>query len=265
MRKASTREWLQRLQSAGEHEQLRLRIARRDTDGISIAALIAETGLTAEALLRRAAPLLSTTAIEDCNLGGGSDAHWISKDAVESSERTVLLALSNCAALSKAELRSKAGLTTSVLGLVLERLRASGKLEISGESVRLKGREAEMPETKRRQLQAIEQIYANAGLLTPSLREVASLISVAPPAMREFITLLLRAKRVVRMGSDDAFVHTDALEALYAQMRQHRGESFDVSRFKSFTGLTRKYAIPLLEHLDQARVTRNDGGIRIVL
>jgi selenocysteine-specific elongation factor len=48
-------------------------------------------------------------------------------------------------------------------------------------------------------------------------------------------------------------------------MRQHRGETFDVGRFKAFTGLTRKHAIPLLEHLDQARITRNNGGTRIVL
>ena len=67
------------------------------------------------------------------------------------------------------------------------------------------------------------------------------------------------------MGSDDALVHADALAKLYADLRKHRGESFDVGRFKSFTGLTRKHAIPLLEHLDQVRVTRNSGGTRVVL
>ena len=83
--------------------------------------------------------------------------------------------------------------------------------------------------------------------------------------MRELITLLLRSKRLVRMGADDAFVHPRALDKLYGDLRIHRGEMFDVTRFKSFTGLTRKHAIPLLEHLDQARVTRNNGGTRIIL
>ena len=83
--------------------------------------------------------------------------------------------------------------------------------------------------------------------------------------MRELIVHLLRSKRLVRMGADDAFVHPDALARLYADLRRHRGESFDVGRFKSFTGLSRKHAIPLLEHLDQARVTRNNGGTRVVL
>jgi selenocysteine-specific elongation factor len=67
------------------------------------------------------------------------------------------------------------------------------------------------------------------------------------------------------MGADNAFMHADALKDLYSKLRERRGESFDVGSFKAFTGLTRKHAIPLLEHLDQVRVTRNNGGTRVVL
>jgi hypothetical protein len=67
------------------------------------------------------------------------------------------------------------------------------------------------------------------------------------------------------MGADTSFTHVQALEKLYGDLRQHKGETFDVSRFKSFTGLTRKHAIPLLEHLDQVHITRNSGGVRLVL
>jgi len=51
---------------------------------------------------------------------------------------------------------------------------------------------------------------------------------------------------------------------LSTRLGEHRGERFDVARFKSFTGLTRKHAIPLLEYLDRAHVTRNLAGIRVV-
>ncbi len=264
-RKATAFAWLRTLQAADEHEQLRLRIARRGVDGMTISALIAETGLTAEALHRRAIPLVSADSIADCNAGHGADASWIAAEWLEQAMRTVLGVLSSSGALSKAELRSKACLNAAVFALVLARLDASGKLKISGESVRLFGREEEMPEAAHRQLQAIEQIYATAGLAAPLLSEVATRIGVAQPDLRALIILLLRAKTLVRMGSDDAFVHSDALNTLYADMRRHRGETFDVGRFKAFTGLTRKHAIPLLEHLDQARVTRNNGGARIVL
>ena len=83
--------------------------------------------------------------------------------------------------------------------------------------------------------------------------------------MRELITLLLRSRRLVRMGADDAFLHPAPLAKLYDDVRKHKGQTFDVARFKSFTGLSRKHAIPLLEHLDQVHVTRNTGGVRIVL
>jgi selenocysteine-specific elongation factor len=152
-----------------------------------------------------------------------------------------------------------------VFGVVLNRMIASGEFEVSGEIVRLAGSGDNMPELKRRQLQAIENMYAKAGLAAPLLSDVSKELRLAPEAMRELITLLLRSKRLVRMGADDAFVHPRALEKLYGDLRIHRGEMFDVGRFKSFTGLTRKHAIPLLEHLDQARVTRNNGGTRIIL
>jgi selenocysteine-specific elongation factor len=69
---------------------------------------------------------------------------------------------------------------------------------------------------------------------------------------------------LVRMGADNLFIHADALDRLTSALRQHRGETFDVARFKSFTGLTRKHVIPLLEYLDRMHVTRNNGGTRAI-
>jgi selenocysteine-specific elongation factor len=262
VRKAAALAWLKSLRSADELEQLRLRVARRGVEGITISALIAETGLTAEALRGRAAPLLAAAAIADC---GPADACWISAESLERAMQSVLRVLADSGSLSKAELRSKCRLNAAVFALVLDRLNVLGRLRVFGESVRLSGQEEEFPDAKRRQLQAIEKIYADAGLAAPLLNEVAARVGVAQPAMRELVVHLLRSKRLVRMGADDAFVHPDALARLYEDLRRHRGESFDVGRFKSFTGLTRKHAIPLLEHLDQARVTRNSGGMRVVL
>jgi selenocysteine-specific elongation factor len=39
----------------------------------------------------------------------------------------------------------------------------------------------------------------------------------------------------------------------------------DVARFKDMTGVSRKYAIPLLEYLDRERVTRRVGDERVIL
>jgi selenocysteine-specific elongation factor len=111
----------------------------------------------------------------------------------------------------------------------------------------------------------IEREYVKAGIAPPLLLEASERLKISPTDLREAMTLLLRSKRLVRLGSDDLYIHCDAVAKLSAGLAAHRGEAFDVGRFKSFTGLTRKHAIPLLEYLDRAHITRNVAGTRIVI
>jgi selenocysteine-specific elongation factor len=41
--------------------------------------------------------------------------------------------------------------------------------------------------------------------------------------------------------------------------------TIDVAQFKALTGVSRKYAIPLLEYLDRERVTKRVGDQRQLL
>jgi selenocysteine-specific elongation factor len=77
--------------------------------------------------------------------------------------------------------------------------------------------------------------------------------------------MLLREKILVRMGSDSLFIHQEPLARLRARISELRGETVDIASFKQITGLSRKYAIPLLEYLDRERVTRKTGDHRLVL
>jgi selenocysteine-specific elongation factor len=259
LRKAATLSWLQQLSAADAQQRLLLRAHRRGTSSMSLAGLRRETGLTFETLREQLAPLIASGSI----LCLADQQHFVSAQAMLEAVQRIEVELEKAGALSRAELRSRSSLSSGVFDAASARLLASGRFELSGEVVRKVG-EA-LPEAKRGNMQAIENFYARAGLAAPLLSDVARQLGLSQPEMRELITLLLREKRLIRLGADDALVHPDALDKLYRQMRVHRGESFDVGRFKSMTGLTRKHAIPLLEHLDQARVTRNNGGTRIVL
>jgi selenocysteine-specific elongation factor len=77
--------------------------------------------------------------------------------------------------------------------------------------------------------------------------------------------VLQRNKTIVRMGSDNLFIHSGALQHLATLLTPLRGALLDVARFKQLTGLSRKYAIPLLEYLDRQRITRIQGDQRLVL
>ena len=60
-------------------------------------------------------------------------------------------------------------------------------------------------------------------------------------------------------------VAREAVEEAARRLRGSGKSSFDVGEFKAMFGLTRRLAIPLLEHLDGAKVTRRVGDRREIL
>ncbi len=262
MKKSAALSWLKAIQNAGPAECLRLRVSRRGTQGIALQSLIAETGMTAEALHAHMAPLLARG-----QLIGSAHDHFVTAETLNQAMGSILgeLKAAGSGSMSKAELQSKAPVDAHIYEVAIRKLAETNKIEIRAELVALAGRGDAIPAERLRLLSSVEDIYAAAGLAAPLLSEVSLRIGVQPGETRELITLLLRSRRLVRMGADNVFLHMEPLAKLYADMRKHKGQTFDVARFKSFTGLSRKHAIPLLEHLDQVHVTRNSGGVRVVL
>jgi selenocysteine-specific elongation factor len=80
------------------------------------------------------------------------------------------------------------------------------------------------------------------------------------------VTLLLRDRVLVKI-SDELVFHRGALEQLRRDLAAYKKQSakIDVAKFKDLTGVSRKYAIPLLEYLDRERVTRRVGDAREIL
>jgi selenocysteine-specific elongation factor len=76
----------------------------------------------------------------------------------------------------------------------------------------------------------------------------------------------LREKTLVKISEDLVF-HQSALIELRQKITTLKTTSpkIDVARFKDLTGVSRKYAIPLLEYLDRERITRRVGDERIIL
>jgi len=67
--------------------------------------------------------------------------------------------------------------------------------------------------------------------------------------------------------SDELVFHRSALLELRRHLAAYKAKSasIDVAKFKELTGVSRKYAIPLLEYLDRERVTRRVGDAREIL
>ncbi len=131
-------------------------------------------------------------------------------------------------------------------------------------SLEVKGADAELR-------QRIAQIYIGAALEPPTLEEALQQAGVAKDRTvygRKVLQLLIDSGDVVRIQGDLLFART-ALENLKRELRNYGdanepARAINVATFKELAGVSRKYAIPLLEHLDRERVTRRNGDQRII-
>ncbi len=265
-RKKKALRWLEEIRDASPEDQLRLRIQRRGPEGISIAGLGTEMGLTNSAVEE-----LATLLVSRCELVSLPGGLYVSRDAFAAASEFVMAALTasgNRDAFSgvrRSELRNHAGLGPEMFDAVLDRLVRERKVRVKDESVALYSEQEELPDADRQRIAAITSAYERAGLQAPLLAEVIRSVGVNQTEARRLVTQLLRSKILVKLGTDDLLMHESALAALRSRVQALRGEKLDVARFKQITGLSRKYAIPLLEYLDREHVTRKAGEIRLVL
>lgn len=148
-----------------------------------------------------------------------------------------------------------------LLDAVIER---AGDVVAEGEILRLAGHSITLREEEQRALESIEVAFEKARWTPPPAAEVLAKAGLDAARGRMLLEMLLRKGTLVRLA-DDLIFHASALAELRALVAAHKGEKFDVARFKQWTGLSRKYAIPLLEYLDRERLTRREGDQRVVL
>ena len=116
---------------------------------------------------------------------------------------------------------------------------------------------------------AIVEAYRSAGLKPPDAAAVEVQAGAPKAIVEKVTTLLLREKVLVKL--DTIVFHADALQQLKTEVAGLKATApggratVDVAAFKDRYGVTRKFAIPLLEYLDRERVTRRTGDVRLVL
>ena len=118
----------------------------------------------------------------------------------------------------------------------------------------------------------LAHVYEKADLAPPSLdeaMEAAMVSSLQKSHGRKVLQLLIDGQTLIRVQGE-FFFHHKALDRLIVKLRefgdQHEpGRTIDVATFKDLAGISRKYAIPLLEFLDRERITRREGDRRAIL
>jgi selenocysteine-specific elongation factor len=170
--------------------------------------------------------------------------------------------------LPREEAREKVSAPASVFEKVVDDLKAA-KVLVGADRLALATHKVAATGEDARIKAAVAAAYEAAGLNAPTAAAVQAAAD-APAAMVEKITaVLVREKVLVRL--ETLTFHAKALQALKDEIRAMKAAApdgkatVDVAAFKDKHGISRKFAIPLLEYLDRERVTRRAGDARLVI
>lgn len=111
--------------------------------------------------------------------------------------------------------------------------------------------------------QRIEEAWRTAGFEAPRTADLAKELGTKTQVVAGLVQHLLKTGALVRL-SPEILVHAAVLAEVEAKVSTRKGETMSVGDFRDLLGLSRKYLIPLLEHLDRKRRTRRVGDARIV-
>jgi selenocysteine-specific elongation factor len=150
---------------------------------------------------------------------------------------------------------------------VMQSLVEAGELTLAGDIVKRAGRTVTLSREEEEARSLVEQAFAQAGLTVPPVGEVLGTLKVEPKRAHKILQILVKEGILVKV-SEELYFHRTALERmadLLRSFKKTKGERISVLSFKELTGVTRKYAIPLLEYLDRQRKTRRVGDERVIL
>jgi len=256
----------------GTREEILGAMVEAAPHGMTLPEIVARTGWI-ESETRAAAEKLA--AAKRVRMLGGAPMVVAPAQAVTASAAAIRKAMETfhranplLPGIPKQELRARAGRArVEMFEAALGDLVAARALVVSGDLVGQAGREITLSTEETRAKELIEREFESAGLTVPGFATVLAKLPVDAPRAQKILQILLREKVLVKISSDLVF-HRSTLQRLREMLaiyRKERGARLPITAFKELTGITRKYAIPLLEHLDREQVTRRAGDERVIL
>jgi len=168
--------------------------------------------------------------------------------------------------MSREELRGRAGgADERVFAFLLTSLAAEGTVKTDRDKVRLAAHEVRLSPEQRRIVDRLEEDFLRAEAAPPSAEEALGKAGLVGDEEHELFQVLVQAGTLVRV-KESLFFHARALDAIQTKLVALLRERKEIGPgdIKDLLGISRKYAIPLLEFFDQRRVTARVGERRIL-
>jgi selenocysteine-specific elongation factor len=272
---ARVRERLSSLLEADHAERLTIFVETSGELGLKLADLAARTGWNDACLTKAVSDAVASKAIVEANgaLLTTENFEQICRATVEAvAAHHQREPLSRGLARETLRERHFGHSAPEIFRAVIAHLEQGGKLIAEKDLVRAPDHRLDLSNAETQLRDRLAQVYEQAGLEAPSIAEALERAGV-PPAerahARKIMQLLIDARVLIR-AQGDLFFHQHALNQLQTKLQEyaecHEPErTIDVATFKDLAGVTRKYAIPLLEHLDSKRATVRQGDRRVIV
>ncbi|MFN9740625.1 MAG: selenocysteine-specific translation elongation factor [Acidobacteriota bacterium] len=272
----AAREAVARLAAADPVERIALFVEMAGRLGLSQADLAARSGAPDETIDRVAESLIRSR-----RLVAATTQPWllISRVAFDDLAREVRTLLKNFhqrspleAGMGREEVRERifSDVPPGIFRAVVNQLVERQELVAEKDLLRLASHRIALSAEEQAARDRLAELFAEAGLQPLSLDEAVaragSQAGIDLARAQRFAQMLINSGELVRVA--ELVFHRRALEGLRETLRRQKdahGPKLDVAVFKELTGVSRKYAIPLLEYLDRQRITRRNGEVREIV
>jgi selenocysteine-specific elongation factor len=272
----ATRALLERISQTGDNhaEWLRLLIENSGLHGVTLAGLRSRTGLIDARLTKTLESLVDRGSVKE---GGG---WYVTAEIFATIEASVLEAVEAfhryeplAAGMPRERLLAKLrGVTAEMSAAVLVQLTVDEKITQEADRFSLASYTTKLTSNETKFVADIAEIYRNAQLEVPrvdaAIAAAAASTNISDAQSRKLVQLLISRGKIVK-ATDEFYFSREAIDQTVLKLRTYAEATsdrlIDVPKFKELTGVSRKYAIPLLEYLDSVGVTRRAGDKRVII
>jgi len=166
--------------------------------------------------------------------------------------------------VSLERIQKRFSLPSMPLSLALRQLLRAGEIKETDGRFSLSSFKMTLSPEEEKILKKLEEMCFIGEFRSISLKELQKIFRLSLTRLNRMLSFLIERKKIVQ-GKDGFLIHSRWLDEIIWRLKESGKRELTVSDFKRMTGLSRKYAIPLLELLDQMGVTRRKGDVRLIL
>ena len=265
------KEEMETLEKGSDDEKLKLRLLRAGPAGLSWPDLIMRSNMLPAKLKSHVESLVSAGGILRYN---GDRLRYIHSQVMTDLKRFCLDYLKEFhrqnplqPGAMREELKTKLPpqMDARLFNHLLSTLIEEKKMIAEKETIRLSSHTISLKEEEKDLRQKMVLLYAQGKLQPPLVKEVAQQLAVSESELKPVLGLLTKEGTLVKVKEDLHF-HQQAMQELEGKLisflQQHK--EMTPAQFKELSQVSRKFAIPLMEHFDAKKLTLRIGDKRVL-